>query len=69
MLFLTGAQTKMGSLHNMKTWHVTVFGKVDGKTKILFQKQCNDVREANTLFAEKKIEFPAPAHQVLKEHF
>ncbi len=49
----------------MVFWHVTVFEK----SKTIFVKQCLTVTEANTLFAAKKLEYPAPQYIVLREQF
>lgn len=52
---------------NMKFWHVTVLCGY----KTVFQKRCMDIKEANTLFAEKKEEFKDQGSQfsVMKELF
>ena len=49
----------------MKFWHIVV---MKGYTTI-FDRKCLTVGEANTLFEEKKKEYPSPEYQVLKEHF
>ena len=50
----------------MKFWHITV---IDGY-KIVFQKKCLTVGEANTMFKEKKEEYKdQKSCMVMKENF
>jgi len=53
----------------MKFWHVTVFAVANKQSKQLFQKRCLTVGEANTLYKEKKEEYPGPEFMVLRENF
>ena len=49
----------------MKSWHITV---MKGYTTV-FTRKCFTVAEANTLFAEKKKEYPSSEYSVLKENY
>lgn len=55
----------MAKTPNMKFWYVTVFKG----SKTIFSKQCTYVKEANTLFEEKKKEYPGDEYIVMKENF
>lgn len=55
----------MAGLSNMKFWYVTVFEK----SKTVFSKQCMDIKEANTLYKEKKEQFPSPQYIVMRENY
>lgn len=56
----------MASLNNMKFWHVIVMQGY----KTVFDKKCLDIKEANTVFEEKKKEYQGqPEFNVSKENY
>lgn len=59
----------MAGLSNMMNWHVCVYDNTKKTGNLVMQKKCMSVGEANTLMAEKKIEFPKPTYTVTKERF
>lgn len=59
----------MAGLSNMLCWYVCVYDNTKKSGNVILQKQCMTVGEANTLLAEKKIEYTAPTYTVTKERF
>jgi len=50
-------------------WTVVVYDNTKRTGNVVFNKMCFQVKEANALIEEKKIEFPKPQFTVVKEKF